>query len=190
MDFHHLDPAEKDFTISDRMTSFEAIKKELAKTVLLCCRCHREVHDGWHPRYVAGEDRGPEEDDESADFDFPTPLEEPSSDDMLALHPPTRVIYTSTGGGAIPTVDPNHVPVASRALDEVDVGAPVTRLDVADEGDGPSDASGQLRVTGRPGTGDPLDGREIGAEIGLAHGDTRMYTGEDQSPEDFLGSLG
>lgn len=33
-DFHHLDPMEKDFSISDRMTSFEAIKSELAKCVL------------------------------------------------------------------------------------------------------------------------------------------------------------
>lgn len=65
-DFHHVDPMEKDFTISDRMSSFSAIKKELDKCVLLCCRCHREVHDGWHPSFLAleGADRGPDEFDD------------------------------------------------------------------------------------------------------------------------------
>ena len=52
MDFHHPDAAEKDFSISARMTSWEAIRAELAKCVLLCCRCHREVHDGRHPGYI------------------------------------------------------------------------------------------------------------------------------------------
>lgn len=52
MDFHHTDPTTKDFTISQRMTSFAAIKKELDKCVLLCCRCHREVHDGLHPNLL------------------------------------------------------------------------------------------------------------------------------------------
>lgn len=51
-DFHHLDPTEKDFAISERMTSWAVIEKELQKCVLLCCRCHREVHDGWHARYL------------------------------------------------------------------------------------------------------------------------------------------
>lgn len=59
-DFHHINPLEKDFTISARMTSWEAIQKELKKCVLLCCRCHREVHDGLHPGYLEDEttDRG------------------------------------------------------------------------------------------------------------------------------------
>ena len=63
MDFHHPDSQEKDFNISDRMTSFEAIQRELDKTILLCCRCHREVHDGLHLGYLDLEDRGPPEDD-------------------------------------------------------------------------------------------------------------------------------
>jgi hypothetical protein len=46
LDFHHTDPAEKDFAISAKMTSWEAIRRELGKCALLCCRCHREVHDG------------------------------------------------------------------------------------------------------------------------------------------------
>ena len=52
-DFHHLDPMEKDFTISSHMTSWERIKKELDKCVLLCATCHREVHDGLHPNFLA-----------------------------------------------------------------------------------------------------------------------------------------
>lgn len=52
MDFHHIDPMEKDFTISARMTSFKAIKRELDRCVLLCATCHREVHDGWHPSLI------------------------------------------------------------------------------------------------------------------------------------------
>lgn len=55
-DFHHVDPLEKDFTISDRMTSWEAIEPELKKVVLLCANCHREVHEGLHPGYLAFED--------------------------------------------------------------------------------------------------------------------------------------
>jgi len=56
MDFHHPDPLEKDFDISARMTSWKAIVKELDKCELLCCRCHREVHDGLHPRFLADPD--------------------------------------------------------------------------------------------------------------------------------------
>jgi predicted HNH restriction endonuclease len=55
-DFHHIDPLEKDFTISDRMTSWAAIESELKKVVLLCANCHREVHDGLHAGYLAFED--------------------------------------------------------------------------------------------------------------------------------------
>ena len=71
-DFHHVDPLQKDFTISQRMTSFEAIQRELDKCVLLCSRCHREVHEGLHPRLLAREDddrRGIELDDPGEDWD-------------------------------------------------------------------------------------------------------------------------
>lgn len=55
MDFHHIDSATKDFNISARLT-WDAIVRELGKCVLLCSRCHREVHDGLHPRYLADPD--------------------------------------------------------------------------------------------------------------------------------------
>lgn len=51
-DFHHESAQGKDFSISSRIASLESIKAELDKTLLLCCRCHREVHDGHHPGYL------------------------------------------------------------------------------------------------------------------------------------------
>ena len=55
-DFHHTDPLIKDFSIATKMTSWKAIVKELDKCVLLCATCHREVHDGLHPRYLEDAD--------------------------------------------------------------------------------------------------------------------------------------
>lgn len=69
-DFHHVNPMEKDFEISSRMTSWGAIQKELDKCVLLCSRCHREVHDGYHPRFLVSEDdRGMVDEDDSELFE-------------------------------------------------------------------------------------------------------------------------
>jgi predicted HNH restriction endonuclease len=45
IDFHHIDPKKKDFSISGHCKSFERIKPELDKTILLCANCHRELHD-------------------------------------------------------------------------------------------------------------------------------------------------
>lgn len=46
LDFHHLDPSEKDFGISaSGMTrSWERIKSELDKCIMICANCHREEH--------------------------------------------------------------------------------------------------------------------------------------------------
>lgn len=45
MDFHHIDPKEKDVRWKQMRTwTFSKIKKELDKCQLLCCRCHAEVH--------------------------------------------------------------------------------------------------------------------------------------------------
>jgi ribosomal protein L37E len=50
LEFHHPDPLEKDFSISDRLwASEQELMDELDKTVLLCSNCHREAHDGMHP---------------------------------------------------------------------------------------------------------------------------------------------
>ena len=47
LEFHHLNPNQKEFTISHKRsyTFNEDIKKELDKCTLLCANCHREEHD-------------------------------------------------------------------------------------------------------------------------------------------------
>ena len=45
--FHHLDPSLKDFSISGKHCySWDKIKVELDKCVILCSVCHAEVEDG------------------------------------------------------------------------------------------------------------------------------------------------
>jgi len=45
--FHHIDPDKKDFGLSVRglTRSWEKVKAELKKCILLCSNCHAEVHD-------------------------------------------------------------------------------------------------------------------------------------------------
>jgi hypothetical protein len=47
LDFHHLDPTKKEFTISNSANQTRTLEQdleEIKKCVLLCCRCHKEVH--------------------------------------------------------------------------------------------------------------------------------------------------
>lgn len=51
LDFHHLDPDEKDFSFSERRATAldrgrlkQSIKTELDKCQLVCSNCHREIH--------------------------------------------------------------------------------------------------------------------------------------------------
>jgi 5-methylcytosine-specific restriction endonuclease McrA len=46
LEFHHIDPSDKDFSPSQcKLTKFSnKIKKELDKCILLCSNCHREEH--------------------------------------------------------------------------------------------------------------------------------------------------
>ena len=46
LEFHHLNPKEKDFNLAHmkKYTFDEKIKNELDKCVLVCSNCHREVH--------------------------------------------------------------------------------------------------------------------------------------------------
>jgi len=47
LDFHHIDPNEKEFSMAQfKLRSFDQVKSELDKCVLLCANCHREVHAG------------------------------------------------------------------------------------------------------------------------------------------------
>ena len=48
LSFHHINPKKKNFDLSSRglTRSWERIKKEIDKCVLICANCHMEVHDG------------------------------------------------------------------------------------------------------------------------------------------------
>lgn len=44
--FHHINPEEKDFTVSKHINrSLNSLKKEVDKCQLLCSNCHHELHD-------------------------------------------------------------------------------------------------------------------------------------------------
>lgn len=48
LDFHHLNPKEKEFAIDLRKfsnMSLEKLQKELDKCILVCANCHRELHN-------------------------------------------------------------------------------------------------------------------------------------------------
>lgn len=46
LEFHHVNPEEKLFNISNGIKSWDKAKAELDKCVLLCANCHREVEAG------------------------------------------------------------------------------------------------------------------------------------------------
>lgn len=48
LEFHHVNPEEKDFNLSDRdiKLNWDEIQKELDKCILVCSNCHREIHAG------------------------------------------------------------------------------------------------------------------------------------------------
>ena len=49
LEFHHIDPAKKEKSLNsrgiDRRKSLSTLKPELDKCILVCCRCHREIHE-------------------------------------------------------------------------------------------------------------------------------------------------
>lgn len=48
LEFHHLDPNVKEFGISYKgyTRSWNQVKEELDKCILVCANCHREIHAG------------------------------------------------------------------------------------------------------------------------------------------------
>ena len=45
LEFHHLDPATKDISISAaKSIGLERFNKELEKCILVCANCHRQIH--------------------------------------------------------------------------------------------------------------------------------------------------
>jgi hypothetical protein len=59
LDFHHLDPKQKNFGLGlgGLTRSWERVKQEADKCVLICANCHREIHAGVTqlPRVIAVE---------------------------------------------------------------------------------------------------------------------------------------
>jgi len=62
LEFHHIINSGKDFGISDKgyTRSWEKVKKEIDKCILICANCHRELHAGITqlPREIGVEKRG------------------------------------------------------------------------------------------------------------------------------------
>lgn len=46
LEFHHLDPNKKDFTISGKSWRYDRLKLEVDKCILVCSNCHKEIHEG------------------------------------------------------------------------------------------------------------------------------------------------
>lgn len=48
LSFHHLDPTQKDFELGTKglTRSYEKLLVEASKCLLVCCRCHTEIHAG------------------------------------------------------------------------------------------------------------------------------------------------
>lgn len=47
LEFHHIDTSNKAFSISGKSKSFENLKKEVDKCILVCSNCHKEIHAGF-----------------------------------------------------------------------------------------------------------------------------------------------
>ena len=48
LSFHHIDPKKKSFGVAAKglTRSWESVKKEIDKCILICANCHMEVHEG------------------------------------------------------------------------------------------------------------------------------------------------
>ena len=57
LEFHHLDPEQKDFQFSGNghCKSWTRVKAELDKCILVCSNCHREIHS---QTYIPGSHSG------------------------------------------------------------------------------------------------------------------------------------
>ena len=45
LEFHHVDPAAKEFTMKELVSrTMEAVLEEVGKCMLVCANCHREIH--------------------------------------------------------------------------------------------------------------------------------------------------
>ena len=53
LDFHHPDPTKKDPDFSKKCeTTWAKMKPKIKGCVVICCRCHREIHAGLHDDFI------------------------------------------------------------------------------------------------------------------------------------------
>jgi hypothetical protein len=53
LEFHHVNPKQKEYEINTLLTRSEKIiLEEINKCILVCANCHREIHYGMHPEYL------------------------------------------------------------------------------------------------------------------------------------------
>jgi len=45
LEFHHIDPTQKEFNIKADIVRFDELKSELRKCVCVCSNCHKEIHN-------------------------------------------------------------------------------------------------------------------------------------------------
>lgn len=45
LEFHHVNPEEKEFSFNSKCRSWKKIVSELKKCVMVCSNCHAEIHD-------------------------------------------------------------------------------------------------------------------------------------------------
>lgn len=56
LEFHHVDPNEKEFTISNDHFKLSEAVEEIKKCILICSNCHRELHDNqWNIQEILQE---------------------------------------------------------------------------------------------------------------------------------------
>ena len=66
LEFHHIDPSKKDFTISNDHFKLQEAIDESKKCILICSNCHKELHDNlWSLK-----DNKEEKEEVDLEFDF------------------------------------------------------------------------------------------------------------------------
>lgn len=59
LEFHHLDPNEKEFSLTTSNTrSIQKLLEEAQKCILVCANCHREIHARINKIIIPGEQAG------------------------------------------------------------------------------------------------------------------------------------
>lgn len=46
LEFHHLDPTEKELQVSEQHNNLGRVLKEINKCIVVCSNCHRKIHAG------------------------------------------------------------------------------------------------------------------------------------------------